>query len=141
MCLITLVAAMILIALLGIVSFVKTAVIVLPWTALSAVIAAAVSIAAVRRLVPEATWRIGISMLTACLMTIAIGYLTWSLFPIQYEPAESVNPLEWPEPTAEQVIKHFPRHLFAWSMISAAGTAISTLLINQARVQGKKSEL
>jgi hypothetical protein len=101
--------------------FMKSAVILLPWTASSTILAglAALQLGKWLGLTPGARAAVGAQGTLA--LTFAVGYLAYWLIPPVAPPEKTSWAALWvvPEPTAHDLWQMFPIHLAIWAVAAA----------------------
>ena len=102
--------------------FVKSAVILLPWTATSTILAALAALQLGKWLGRTSRERAAVGVVGTLALAFAFGYLGYWLIPPVAPPAtKGLAALADPEPTAEDLWGIFPIHLAIWG---AVGTTI-----------------
>lgn len=122
MCIVGLIVVLLAIVLLAVITFVKTAVITLPWTISATVLGAlaGTSLTFWTLTDPQRRW------VMACILSIAMtcgaGFtLVWAV-PMEAppQPQGMENLIDLPVPTQVMIDEHFPYHLGIWSLFSGA---------------------
>lgn len=101
--------------------FVKSAMILLPWTATSTILAGLIALQLGKWLGRTPRSQAAVAGLGTLALSFAIGYLAYSVRPpgVPPQPAGLAALLEAPEPTAQDLWHMFPVHLAIWAIMAA----------------------
>lgn len=101
--------------------FVKSAVMLLPWTATSTILAGLIALQLGKRLGRTPGARAAVGTLGTLALTFAVGYLGYWLLPPAAPPEKTgwAALLEAPEPAAQDLGQLFPIHLAIWAAVAA----------------------
>lgn len=122
-----LIVFMLFVAVMQIIVFVETAVVVLPWTVTATLVAAILAVQFAKIQGRDSRHRASIAAIATFALTLALGFLGYAAIP----PSAPSSPdarraVLWglPETTREEVRRMFPVHLSIWALGGASVSGI-----------------
>lgn len=131
MCAILILALLLVVVLIGFLIFVKTAVILLPWSLSAAALAMLTGVLVGRFVLQSAKpqFAMPVSIAATFVLTLALGYSACSLVPPKVPPAappkhDLRDAFDLPRPSQEKLEQHIPTHLAIAALLSAAAVTL-----------------